>query len=271
MRLVKIATGMAVVLGLTLAPLDAAPKGPSSTASSTKAPKVAKTTTAPKAPKATAPTTVKAPKLTTAKVTSAPKTKAPKTTTKVDAKLAKAETKAARKSGTDATTSTSTTGTSETTTPGTTTTTTTPTTVDFTKGAVAEKLAKNTNLRTKLESRLQAAGYDGTVYQAAYGFKNQGQFVAATNVSRNTGASFEQLKLQMTGLSVDADGVVLRANLGTDGKITMVDPADVTNPAPTKSLGQAIKTVKSSVDATAAAQTATTQADAEIAATSVSN
>ena len=106
------------------------------------------------------------------------------------------------------------------------------------------------------------------MYQAAYGFKNQGQFVAATNVARNTGVSFEQLKLQMTGLSVDADGVVLRANLGTDGTITMVDSAVVTQPMPTKSLGQAIKTLTSSVDATAAAQTATTQANAEIAATS---
>ena len=43
----------------------------------------------------------------------------------------------------------------------------------------------------------------------------------------------------MTGLSVDANGVVLKANLGTDGTITMVDPLVVTNPAPTKSLGQA--------------------------------
>jgi hypothetical protein len=263
MRLVKIATGMAMVLSLTLAPLDAAPKGPkgpSSVKTSTKAPKVAKTTTAPKV--------TKAPKITTAKVTSAPKAKAPKTTTKVDTKLAKAEVKSAKKAGRTSTATESTT--SATSTSGTATSggTTTPTTIDFTKGAVAEKLAKNINLRTKLESRLQAAGYEGSVYHAAYGFKNQGQFIAATNVARNTGASFEQLKLQMTGLSVDAAGGVLRANLGTDGMITMVDPADVTNPAPTKSLGQAIKTVKSSVDATAAAQTATTQANAEIAATS---
>jgi hypothetical protein len=48
----------------------------------------------------------------------------------------------------------------------------------------------------------------------------------------------------------------------------MVDPADVTNPAPTSSLGQALKTVRSDVDTTAAVQTATKQADAEIAATS---
>ena len=75
------------------------------------------------------------------------------------------------------------------------------------------------------------------MYQAAYGFKNQGQFIAATNVSRNTGVSFEQLKLQMTGLSIDADGVVLKANRGTDGTIAMVDPADATTPAPTRESG----------------------------------
>jgi hypothetical protein len=44
----------------------------------------------------------------------------------------------------------------------------------------------------------------------------------------------------------------------------MVAPADATNAAPTKSLGQSIQTVKAGVDATAAAQTATAQANAEI-------
>jgi hypothetical protein len=45
----------------------------------------------------------------------------------------------------------------------------------------------------------------------------------------------------------------------------------VTTPAPTKSLGQAIQTVKSTVDATTAAQTATTQADADIQSTSTTS
>jgi hypothetical protein len=162
------------------------------------------------------------------------------------------------------TTTTASTSTSSTSTTG--TTTTTPT-IDFTSGAVGSKLTKNTALRTKVQSRLTALGYTGTVYQAAYGFKNLGQFVAATNVSKNLGISFDKLKLQMTGLSVKADGTVLKANVGTDGKVTLVDPALVTNAAPTKSLGQSIQTVKSSVNATAAAQTATTQANAEIAGT----
>jgi hypothetical protein len=140
--------------------------------------------------------------------------------------------------------------------------------MNFTSGKVGEKLAKNSALRSKLESRLTALGYTGTAYQAAYGFKNLGQFVAATNVSQNLGISFEQLKIQMTGLSVNPDGTVLRASLGPDGNVTMVDSATVTTPAPTKSLGQAIQTVKSTVDATTAAQTATTQADADIQSTS---
>ena len=271
MRLVKIATGMAMVLSLALAPVDATPngpKGPSSVkASSTKAPKVAKATTAPKAPKTTtAPKVAKTTKVTKATTVTTKSAKA-------DAKLARVEAKSAKKTGTTSTTTSTTTNstTSSTSTSGTTTsggTTTTSTTIDFTNGPVAEKLAKNSNLRTKLESRLQAIGYEGTVYQAAYGFKNQGQFVAATNVSRNLGISFDQLKVQMTGLSVAADGTVLNANLAADGTVTMVDSTYVTKAVPTKSLGQAIKTVKSSVDATAAAQTATTQADAEIAATS---
>jgi hypothetical protein len=75
----------------------------------------------------------------------------------------------------------------------------------------------------------------------------------------------------MTGLSVKPDGTVLQANLGPDGKITMVDPLDVTQPAPTKSLGQAIQTVKSGVDANSAASTATTQADAEILTTTMAS
>ena len=119
-------------------------------------------------------------------------------------------------------------------------------------------------MSSKLETRLQALGYSGSVYQAGYGFKNLGQFVAATNVSQNLGIPFEQLKLQMTGVSVSADGTVLQANKASDGTIVLVDPADATSPASTKSLGQSIQTLKSGVDATASAQTATTQAEAEI-------
>jgi hypothetical protein len=147
----------------------------------------------------------------------------------------------------------------------------TTTKVDFTTTPVGQKLTKNTALNSKLTTRLNAEGYTGSVYQAAYGFKSLGQFVAATNVSKNLGISFDQLKLQMTGTKVTTDGTVMKAMVGTDGNITLVDPTKTTDatlsPASTKSLGQSIQTLKSGVDATTAARTATKQADAEIAGT----
>src|SRR5262249_35123334 len=115
---------------------------------------------------------------------------------------------------------------------------------------------------------LTGLGYKGTVFEAAYGFKNLGQFVAATNVAKNLGIPFDQLKLKMTGLSVDANGTVTRANLNADGSSSMVDPAKATNPAPTKSLGQSIQALKPNADATTTANTATKDAESEIAQTS---
>jgi hypothetical protein len=57
-------------------------------------------------------------------------------------------------------------------------------------------LAKNENLAAKLQSRLPA-GTD--LQQAAAGFRNLGQFVAAVNVSKNLGIPFPDLKAAMTG------------------------------------------------------------------------
>jgi hypothetical protein len=280
MRLVKISAAVGVLLVMTFVPVYAGQKGKSGSQ------RPAATTHKP-SPVSHGPSTTLRPstkthrppaKVVSAKVVSAKSVKPVKvpaskhTTTKTGIKPAKANTsstKAAKskKAGSTATTATSSTGTTSTSTSPTGTTGT----INFTSGKVGEKLAKNSALRSKLESRLTALGYTGTAYQAAYGFKNLGQFLAATNVSRNLGISFEQLKIQMTGLSVNADGTVLRASLGPDGKVTMVDPATATTPAPTKSLGQAIQTVKSTVDATAAAQTATTQADADIQSTSTTS
>jgi hypothetical protein len=143
--------------------------------------------------------------------------------------------------------------------------TTTPTTVNFATAPLGLKLTKNTALQSKLTTRLTGLGYKGTVFEAAYGFKNLGQFVAATNVSRNLGIPFNQLKLQMTGLSVDANGNVMKANLNPDGTITLVDPAKVTNAAPTRSLGQSIQTLKPHANGTSAANTANEEAETEIA------
>ena len=119
-----------------------------------------------------------------------------------------------------------------------TTTSTTGTTATMTASKAQELLAKNTNLRTKLQSRLPA-GTDINV--AAAGFRNLGQFVAAVNVSNNLGIPFADLKAKMTG----------------------------TTPV---SLGQAIQQLKGTDTTTAnhTAQTALTQANIEVGSTSVS-
>jgi hypothetical protein len=59
-----------------------------------------------------------------------------------------------------------------------------------------ERLARNPELRAKVE-RLLPAGMNVT--QAASGFRNQGQFIAALHVSKNLGIPFDQLKARMAG------------------------------------------------------------------------
>src|SRR4029079_2815783 len=94
--------------------------------------------------------------------------------------------------------------------------------IDFTATGVGQKLQKNSALRSKIEAKLQAAGYTGSVYEAAYGFKNPGQFNAATNQVQNHGYSFELLKVLMTGTYVDPDThAVYRANRLPDGTINL--------------------------------------------------
>lgn len=222
MRIVEIIAGTAMVLCLTLAPIDAASKGkgsaPTKVSSSQPHP-------ATQSAKATKP-----PKVTT--------TSGAPTTTTAQTKPGKAETKSAKKAGT----------TSTTTSPTTTTTTEPPTTtqIDFTQGKVADQLTKNTKLADKLASQLKAMGYAGDVYEAAYGFKSLGALVSTVNNAQNQSLSFEQLKVLRTGMSVDADGVVLYANRNPNGSVTMVPREQLTNPAPTQSLGQAKKTLQTS-------------------------
>ena len=59
---------------------------------------------------------------------------------------------------------------------------------------VQERLQKNAKLAERLEGRLPR-GTD--LMEAADGFKNLGQFVAAVNVSGNLGLDFEKLKIAM--------------------------------------------------------------------------
>ena len=125
----------------------------------------------PKTTKTTAKVT-KTPKVTTAaKGSSTPKTK---TTTTSQTKLAKAETGSAKKSGTARRRPRARRPRRR-----------RPTTIDFTKGKVGEKLTKNTKLAEKLGTQLTALGYTGDVFEAAYGFKNFGQFNAAVNNAQN--------------------------------------------------------------------------------------
>ena len=135
--------------------------------------------------------------------------------------------KAARTATTSTTTSSPTTSTTSTTTGTTTDATGTTPATQTPLTPVQQKLQKNTNLASKLQSRLPA-GTDVT--KAAAGFKNLGQFVAAVNVSNNLGLNFTTLKTAMV----------------TDGK----------------SLGQAIQAQKgTTVDASTEATRAQTDAD----------
>lgn len=108
----------------------------------------------------------------------------------------------------------------------TTTNTTTTTATIGTLTPVQQKLQRNTNLASKLESRLPA-GTD--LMTASEGFRNLGQFVAAVNVSNNLRIEFSKLKTAMVH-----DGM---------------------------SLGQAIQSQRSSVDGTLEANRAQRDAD----------
>ena len=71
----------------------------------------------------------------------------------------------------------------------------------------AELLSQNTKLASNLSSLLPA----GTnLQQAAAGFKNLGQFVAAVHVSHNLGIPFEDLKTKMTGSNSESLGKAVR-------------------------------------------------------------
>ena len=65
---------------------------------------------------------------------------------------------------------------------------------------------------SKLSSKLQTLFPPNTNLQdAAKGFKNLGQFVAAAHVSHNLGIPFDQLKAMMTGSQHDSLGGAIRA------------------------------------------------------------
>ena len=155
----------------------------------TSSPKTTKVSS-PKTTNAGAKTTKGGPKTATAKAT-----KTTKTTSSASTKLAKADAKSTTKSAKADSKATKSEKTStSTTTPATTTTTPGDGETPVTLTRVQERLQKNTKLAERLEGRLPK-GAD--LMEAADGFKNLGQFVAAVNVSSNLGLDFEKLKIAM--------------------------------------------------------------------------
>ena len=76
------------------------------------------------------------------------------------------------------------------------------------QSSVSEKLTDNTKLANKLQGLLPT----GTNLQnAAQGFKNLGQFVAAVHVSHNLGIPFDQLKAKMIGPPKESLGQAVHA------------------------------------------------------------
>ena len=74
--------------------------------------------------------------------------------------------------------------------------------------SVSDHLEDNTKLASKLQGLLPA----GTNLQnAAQGFKNLGQFVAAVHVSHNLGIPFDQLKAKMMGPPKESLGQAIHA------------------------------------------------------------
>ena len=62
---------------------------------------------------------------------------------------------------------------------------------------IAERIAKNPGQKASIEAALEGTGL--TLAEAADGFKNQGQFIAAVNASKNNpNLSFIDLKAEMT-------------------------------------------------------------------------
>src|SRR5262245_46322319 len=72
-------------------------------------------------------------------------------------------------------------------------------------------LSQNSKLSNKLLSFFPAGTTQAQLQQAAQGFKNLGQFVAAVHVSHNLGIPFDQLKSKMIGPPKESLGQAIHA------------------------------------------------------------
>jgi len=162
-----------------------------------------------------------------------------KGTARADAKLAKPAAKAdARAANHSSTTTTGpTSGTSSTTVSG------PPLAPIVVSSQVADKISRNPNLAAKIASRLPS---DMTLAQASTGFRNQGQFIAAVNVSKNLGIDFVKLQTAMTGQTVSVDPKTHAITTKPTGEAPL-------------SLGRSIQTLRPGTDADAAVQRAQAQ------------
>jgi hypothetical protein len=86
-----------------------------------------------------------------------------------------------------------------------------------------QKLQRNTNLASKLQSRLPA-GTD--LMAASAGFRNLGQFVAAVNVSNNLGIPFSELKTRMVTSGMSLGQAIQDARPRTGDTTTIVRRAE---------------------------------------------
>jgi hypothetical protein len=203
-------------------PQVAKPQAAKTQVTKTQPPKVQGPKTTPQSPKTTSKPASAGPQTQPRGASSTkttPSMKPSKTTSKTNLTTAKTTGKSSGSAGATPTSASKTT---------TTTTTLTP---------VQQKLQRNTNLASKLQSRLPA----GTDLQAAAaGFRNLGQFVAAVNVSSNLGIPFTALKTRMVdqGMSLgqaiqdarpattDTTLVVRRAESDADDLIGASAPKD---------------------------------------------
>ena len=74
---------------------------------------------------------------------------------------------------------------------------------------VAAKLQANPHLSAKLQGMLPAGR---SMSDAAAGFRNQGQFIAALHASQNLNIPFDELKAKRTGSSSMSLGAAIRAS-----------------------------------------------------------
>jgi hypothetical protein len=175
-----LAAALTACLALVAIPATA---GPPSSKPATAGPKTPKT---PKTPKITTTSTPKS-----RPVTAGPKAAAPKAAASVKAPK---PVKAPKTPKTAATTSTG------------------------TQGAPTTKSAVPKN--PKLAARLQAMLPPGmTVEQAALGFKNQGQFIAAVNVANNHGIPFVDLKTSMVDGGLSLGQAIQQLKPSLDGEV----------------------------------------------------